>query len=85
MKKKFEKISLQLRWVTFPLKILFIEIHASYKLCNQAITHFANSSGLSAHKLELLLIMKYSQSVLKLKTADELKQTLWEWYILTYF
>ena len=47
---------LQLR-VTFPLHVLFIEIYVGYKLCSQTITHSPNSSCLSAHKLELLLII----------------------------
>ena len=55
-KRKFVKIFLQRR-VIFPLHVLFIETYVSYKLCSQAITHFANCSGLSAHKLELLLII----------------------------
>ena len=32
----------------------------SNKLCSQMKTHFANSSALSAHKLELLLILSFS-------------------------
>ena len=55
-KEKFVKIFLQRR-VSFPFHVLFIEIYVSYKLCGQTITHFVNSSGRSAHKLELLLII----------------------------
>ena len=36
------------RLVIFPEEVLFIEIYVSYKLCSQTITHFADSSSLSA-------------------------------------